>query len=67
MLDDKYIALLDDYLDGNLSQEEADKVLEEVDSNPELNELRGILALSRDRIRMSGHRESIKEIHREFE
>lgn len=67
MLDDKYIALLDDYLDGNLSQEEADKVLEEVDSNPELKELLGILALTRDSIRMSGHRESIKEIQREFE
>ncbi|MCH6198974.1 hypothetical protein MMU07_05265 [Aquiflexum sp. LQ15W] len=67
MLDNKYIALLDDYLDDNLSSEETEKVLSEVESNPELKELLGILALTRDSIRMSGHRETIKEIQREFE
>lgn len=67
MLDDKNIALLDDYLDGNLSQEETKKLLEEVASNPDLKELLGILAMTRDSIRQSGHKETIQEIHREFE
>jgi hypothetical protein len=67
MLDDKYIALLDDYLDGNLNQDETDKLLSEVDSNPDLKELLGILAISRESIRMSGHKETVNKIYREFE
>ncbi|MCR9016714.1 tetratricopeptide repeat protein [Aquiflexum gelatinilyticum] len=67
MLDDKYIALLDDYLDGNLNQEEADKLLSEINSNPDLKELLDILAFSRESIRMSGHKETVNKIYREFE
>jgi tetratricopeptide (TPR) repeat protein len=63
MLDDKYIALLDDYLDGNLSPAESDELLAEVESNPELKELMGILALTRESIRMTGYKQTIKKVH----
>lgn len=66
MLDDKYIALLDDYLDGNLNQDESEKLLAEVESNPDLKELMGILALTRDSIRQSGYKQAIKEVHEDF-
>lgn len=66
MLDDKYITLLDDYFDSNLSQAESDELLAEVESNPELKELMGILALIRESVRLAGYRQTIKKIHEDF-
>ncbi|MFD2201360.1 hypothetical protein [Shivajiella indica] len=66
MLDDRYIALIDDYLDGILSQEENEKIEAELKENHELQDLLALLKLTRESIRMSGQKQMIQEIHQNF-
>jgi anti-sigma factor RsiW len=66
MLDDRYIELIDDYLDGILSQEETDKLKAELKENQELKDLFALVQLTRESIRLSGQKELVQKIHEEF-
>lgn len=66
MVDEKNIALIDDYLDGQLSKE--DKVILErrLETEPELSELLNLVKFTKESIRLNGQKNKIKEIHQEF-
>ncbi|RPA67213.1 hypothetical protein EF405_17290 [Cyclobacteriaceae bacterium YHN15] len=66
MLDEKYIALIDDYLDGILSHKENEKLESELEENPELQDLLALIKLTRESIKMSGQKELVQKIHQEF-
>lgn len=66
MLDDKYIALIDDYLDGNLNQEAKESIESELKENADLRDMMALMQLSREGIRHAGHKELISKIHQEF-
>lgn len=66
MLDDKYIELIDDYLDGILGQEETEKLQSELKENQELKDLLDLIQLTRESIRLSGQKELVQKIHEEF-
>lgn len=66
MLDEKYIGLIDDYLDGILDQKEKDSLEKELNESAELRDLLAIVQLSRESIKLSGQKEMISKIHEEF-
>lgn len=66
MLDERYIELIDDYLDGVLSQEETDKLKAELKENQELKDLFALVQLTRESIRLSGQKEIVQRVHKEF-
>ena len=66
MLDDRYIELIDDYLDGILSQEKTEKLQAELKENQELRELLDLIQVTRESIRLSGQKELVQKIHGEF-
>lgn len=66
MLDDKYIGLIDDYLDGILDQQAKDSLEKELNESAELRDLLAIMQLSKESIKLSGQKEMISKIHEEF-
>ena len=66
MLDEKYIELIDDYLDGILSHTENQKLESELKENLELQDLMALIKLTRESIKMSGQKELVQKIHQEF-
>lgn len=66
MLDEKYIALIDDYLNGILDPEVKANLENELNDNPELRDLLSIIQLSREGIELSGKKDMIQKIHEEF-
>ena len=60
MIDDKNIARLEDFLDNKLSQREKDLLEQELKENTELNELLGLLKISRESIKLGGLKNQIQ-------
>lgn len=66
MLDEKYIGLIDDYLDGILDQQSKESLEKELNESAELRDLLAIIQLSRESIKLSGQKEMISKIHENF-
>ena len=66
MVNEKDIALIDDYLDGRFSQEEKTLLEKRFETEPDLAELLKLVKFTRESIRMSGQREQVKGIYTEF-
>ena len=66
MIDDKNIARLEDFLDNKLSQREKDLLEQELKENTELNELLGLLKISRESIKLGGLKNQIQSAHKKY-
>jgi hypothetical protein len=66
MLDERYIEMIDDYLEGILDQNEKEKLEAELKESQELRDLMALIKLTRESIKMSGQKEMIQQIHEEF-
>lgn len=66
MSDEKYIGLIDDYLEGILDQQTKDSLEKELHESAELRDFLAIMQLSRESIKLSGQKEMISKIHDEF-
>lgn len=66
MIDDKNIARLEDFLDNKLSQREKDLLEQELKENTELNELLGLLKISRESIKLGGLKNQIQSAHKDY-
>ncbi|UJP64363.1 anti-sigma factor [Mongoliitalea daihaiensis] len=63
MLNEKYIGLIDDYLDGALHQEDKMHFEKKLQEDSELRELLGIQKMIRESIKLHGQREMVAKIH----
>jgi len=66
MLDERYIEMIDDYLDGILDQNEKEKLEAELKENQELRDFMALIKLTRESIKMSGQKEMIQQVHEEY-
>ncbi len=66
MVNEKNIALIDDYLNGNLSKEDKVRLEHRFETEPELSELLSLVKFTKESIKVNGQKNKIKEIHQEF-
>lgn len=66
MIDDKNITRLDAYLDDKLSGEEKNLLLQELKENTALNELLGLLKISRESVELAGLKNQIQLVQKEY-